>query len=1312
VTNAAGDSTSQTVTVATVAAPSITSFSAAKSIVTTGKGTTLSATFADGTGAIEGLGAVLSGTPIATGNLAASRDFALTVTNAAGDSTSQTVTVTAVAAPSITSFSAVKSIVTTGKGTTLSAIFADGTAVIEGLGVVLSGTPIATGNLAASRDFVLTVTNAAGDSTTQTVTVTAVAAPSITSFSAAKNPVTTGRGTTLTAIFADGTGAIEGLGAVLSGTPIATGNLAASRSFILTVTNAAGDSTSQAVTVTAVAAPSITSFSAAKSIVTTGKGTTLTAIFADGTAVIEGLGVVLSGTPIATGNLAASRSFILTVTNAAGDSTSQTVSVATVAAPSITSFSAAKSIVTIGKGTTLSATFMDGMGAIDGLGPVTAGMPVATGNLAASKDFALTVTNAAGDGITQTISVSAVDAPSIVSFTAAKNPVTAGTSTTLTAIFGHGTGAIQGLGPVSSGTPLGTSSLLAASDFVLTVTNAAGDNVTQTLNVVTIPAPVITRFASSLGQVFPGQGIQLTATYSGGTGVVDPLQSTLASDSSLAVLPAITTTYTLTVTNAVGDNTSASVLVYVDTDPVAITAFTCGNPVVDYGTSTELDWSINGRPTSLTLNGTSVLGDPAYQTVFPVRRNAYTLAGANPLGSDSRTQYVYARGLDILAGSVGGPGNVDGAGTLARFSIPYCVAAAPDGSAFVADTGNHVIRKIDPSGNVTTYAGSPGVSGATDGPVATARFYAPQGVAVDASGTLYVADTNNSTIRRISPDGMVSTLAGLARTPGSSDGSGSNARFHFPAGLAVNALGTVYVADEFNATIRVLTPGGTVSTLAGSPGQIGTVNGTGAAARFCTPRNLALDGSGNIIVADSDFNVIRRVTPDGVVSTVAGAGGSAAWSGYQDGTTLSARFYKPYGVAVDGAGNIYVADEGNHVIRKITPAGAVSTLAGAYAMGNGCVNGPGAIARFFTPSCLAFTNDGSLLVTEFGNSDVRKVSLAGFTSTLAGQPGLAPSTAGTSGTTDPIAYFSASPQGLAADASGNIYVADTTVHAIRKVTPAGIISNYAGNFNSKGSTDGSASAAKFSNPRGLAMDSAGNLYVADTGNHVIRKITPTGLVSTFAGLAGSSGSTDGAGTTARFYGPTGVAVDAAGNVYVADSSNSTVRKISPAGLVSTLAGTAGSYTYWDGMGGGFSVPEGIACDASGNIYVTEANNMAIRKITPAGQVSTLAGQASVAGYVDATGSAARFGSLYGLVVDSQGNIYVADTTNNAIRKITPAGEVTTTAGAPGKVGVKPGILPASLYQPYAVTMDRNGDLYLTTSNGVAVITAPSPLVSH
>ncbi|CAN5504793.1 hypothetical protein BH10ACT2_BH10ACT2_10620 [soil metagenome] len=312
-----------------------------------------------------------------------------------------------------------------------------------------------------------------------------------------------------------------------------------------------------------------------------------------------------------------------------------------------------------------------------------------------------------------------------------------------------------------------------------------------------------------------------------------------------------------------------------------------------------------------------------------------------------------------------------------------------------------------------------------------------------------------------------------------------------------------------------------VTTFAGD-GSAST--GDGALGQLLYPQAVAVDAAGNLYVADAFL--IRKITPAGVITTLAGS-----TKGFADGTGAAAQFGPIAGLAVDTAGNVYAADNNNHRIRKITPAGVVTTLAGdgtpSYA------DGPGAAAHFLTPWGVAVDAAGNVYVGDAGNNRIRKITPAGDVTTLAGQ-----SDFGTSDGTGSEAHFNA-PFGVAVDAVGNVYVTDHGNHRIRKITPAGVVTTTAGS--SAGFADGTGTDARFDEPDGIAVDSAGNLYIADVGNHRIRKITPAGVVTTIAGS--TPGYLDGQGTSAQFNGPQGVAVDSAGNLYVSDSDNYRIRQI-------------------------------------------------------------------------------------------------------------------------------------------------------------------------
>lgn len=324
--------------------------------------------------------------------------------------------------------------------------------------------------------------------------------------------------------------------------------------------------------------------------------------------------------------------------------------------------------------------------------------------------------------------------------------------------------------------------------------------------------------------------------------------------------------------------------------------------------------------------------------------------------------------VTTLAGTGGQSGSVDGTGTAARFNLPSGVALDSAGNVYVADHENSVIRKITPAGVVTVFAGQAGATGSADGAAATARFNHPYAVAIDAAGNLYVADMWNCAIRKITSAGAVSTLAGQSGSAGNADGTGPAARFRYPRALAVSSAGDVYVADTDNHTIRKITSTGVVSTLAGTAGTTGAVDGTGTSARFNYPAGTAFDADGDLIVSDEQNHCLRRVTMQGVVSLHAGSVGA---SGSADGPLTSARFSYPAGLASNAAGDLFLA-EGSSVIRKISASGTVTTLAGT-GWQTGTTDATGTNARFNGPRAVALGSGGVLVVADAKNHTVRKL---------------------------------------------------------------------------------------------------------------------------------------------------------------------------------------------------------------------------------------------------------------------------------------------------------------------------------------------------
>ena len=636
---------------------------------------------------------------------------------------------------------------------------------------------------------------------------------------------------------------------------------------------------------------------------------------------------------------------------------------------------------------------------------------------------------------------------------------------------------------------------------------------------------------------------------------------------------------------------------------------------------------------------------------------------------------VSAYAFSTLAGRPA-QGSADGNGAEAQFNVPTRVAVDSAGNVFVADTFNATIRRITPEGVVTTFAGRPGLEGSADGAGSSARFSKPNGLEVDSADNLYVADSWNNTIRKITPMGVVTTFAGIPGVAGKLDGDRTAAQFNNPQGLAIDSGCNLYVADTMNCSIRMITPTGDVTTVNGSysfcaytygvtvdrAGNIYFVRATASTIRRIAPNgavseiddsahplwgagDVQVDGAGNLYVADTWSHTVRKFASDGTKAVFAGSIGG---SGYVDGVGAAARFsYQGLsGLALDAAGNVYAADANNTAIRKITPSGKVTTLAGGPG-GSGSTDGSGYSARFNTPSGAAIDGSGNVYIADTFNSTIRKIAPDGVVSTIAGIAGQSGSVDGQGAT----ARFS-HPSGVALDSGGTVFVADSNNHTIRRITTAGAVTTLAGSPGKYGSADGTGEDARFWSPSGIAVDQSGNLFVADTENSTIRKVTPEGVVSTWAGSTQQPGDADGTGATARFRYPRGLAVDTAGTVYVADVDNHTIRKITQDGSVTTLAGIAGQYGSSDGAGADarFNNPYGVALDNSGHILVADYGNGTVRQVTAGGVVTTIAGRVGQSGSADGVGSSATFCGLSGLAADGSGKLYVADSNNHAIRK--------------------------------------------------------------
>ena len=633
---------------------------------------------------------------------------------------------------------------------------------------------------------------------------------------------------------------------------------------------------------------------------------------------------------------------------------------------------------------------------------------------------------------------------------------------------------------------------------------------------------------------------------------------------------------------------------------------------------------------------------------------------------------LFAQPLDVrtLAGPTSGGGFADGSGADARFSAPRAIAADVSGNIYVADTGNHAIRKITAAGGVSTIAGVPGLAGHRDGPAGNALFRFPAGIAVDSTtGTIYVSDKDNHVIRRITPDGQVSTLAGTPGVAGSADAQGSAAKFAFPRGLELDASGILYVADTQNHVIRRVTPDGMVTKAAGTWLAPGGANGPVETARFNQPSDVAIDVTTNtIFIADSGTHRIRKIA-NGTVTTLAGDD-----RGYFDAAGTSAEFDTPYGLDIDASGTLYVADHSNAVVRRVSAAGNVTTLAGTNSIGSR--DGTGNNARFSTPSGIAIGSDGAVYVADTLSHAIRRiVPSSAVVTTLAGsKPEL-----GYAEGTGTAARFRF-PFGVASDDNGNIYVADDT--AVRRITPAGVTSLVAGSPGVAGFVDGTGTSARFGALTAIAVGPGGMLYVTDPSNNAVRRITPAGVVTTVA-------------ASPQLTAPWGIAVDAASTLYVTNLGAHSIVTISPSGTVTTLAGGIRGWADGSGAQARFDLPSGITVDGAGNVYVADFGNDMVRKITPAGVVSTLVPVS--AGLV----------SPSGIVAEADGDLYVSDY-NHMIYRVTSAGVVTAVAGAPSSPGNVNGIGSRARFAfPEQIDLTPTGDLVIADSYNHAIRIASS-----
>ena len=642
------------------------------------------------------------------------------------------------------------------------------------------------------------------------------------------------------------------------------------------------------------------------------------------------------------------------------------------------------------------------------------------------------------------------------------------------------------------------------------------------------------------------------------------------------------------------------------------------------------------------------------------------------------------------------PVNIPGTSDSLGPSAPQYIAADSPGNLFFVDQG--VVLRLDAATGVLTLVagnGTPGFGG-DNGPATSAQLFNPEGVAVDSVGNVYIADSRNNRVRKVS-NGVITTVAGNGTGGfGGDNGPATGAQLWGPAGVAVDSAGNLFIADTYNYRIREVS-GGTITTVAGgeTPG-FGGDNGPATSAQLLNPLSVTVDAAGNLYIADRFNNSIRKVS-NGVISTVAGSWMSG-FSG-DNGPATSALLSAPMSVAVDSAGNLYIADHDNNRIRKVS-GGVITTVAGGGSfLGD---SGPATSALLSGASGVAVDSAGRIYIADTGNNRIRRVS-NGVITTVAGNGGF--SFFGDNGPATSAQLYH--PEGVAVDSGGSLYIADSGNQLVRKVSN-GVITAVAGNGTPGFSGDnGPAIDAQLSGPNGVAVDSAGNLYIADSGNFRIRKVS-NGVIATVAGGGSFLGDT-GPASSAWLWGPEGIAMDSADDFYIADAFNNRIREVSN-GVITAVAGDSG-FGYFGDNGpapyAALSGPQGVAVDSAGDLYIADTGNNCIRKVSNGG-ITTVAGNGTY-GFSGDNGPAtsAQVNQPWGVAVDSAGNLYVSDTGNNRIRKVSN-GVITTVAGN-GTRGFSGDGGPATSAQvnlPAGVAVDSAGNVYFADreNNRIRVLT--------
>ena len=618
----------------------------------------------------------------------------------------------------------------------------------------------------------------------------------------------------------------------------------------------------------------------------------------------------------------------------------------------------------------------------------------------------------------------------------------------------------------------------------------------------------------------------------------------------------------------------------------------------------------------------------------------------------------------------------------ANFKTPAGLAFDPEGNLYIADRENHRIRKIDTSGNISTFAGigEAGFSG-DDGPAVKARLSLPSGVAIDKKGNLYISDRSNDRIRVVDKKGVIRTYAGSGVAGFQGDaGPALKAQLDKPFGIALDEAENLYIADRNNNRVRKVSPEGIITTVAGDGGFffMGD-NGPAYQASVAAPTGVAVDKKGNLYIADRNNNRIRLVDKLGMIRTVAGTG-QQDYNGESE-TARETNLYLPFGLTVDSNDNLLVIDRSHYRIRRIDPkSGKVETVAGnglKLFAGDG---GPATGATLSFPHGMFVDKSDNLIFSDKGHYRIRKITPEGIISTFGGN-----GTRGNVGHNIPVLEANVyNITTLVQNPAGDIFMSSPSgfVSIIRRVDTKGVVHDYIDTSSErylesiskskhKGlvQTGAVATITQFSD---IVFDPKGNLFISDRLNHQIRKIDLKGNISTIAGVGDSDYYGDGGpALEAAFRDPNALASDKQGNIYVAEAANNRIRKIDTKGIVTTVAGNGEHADSGDGgpaLKAAIRSMDDIAISPEGELHILGTNTHKVRKITQDGKIVTVAGK-GYAGFFGDDGPAtkAMLKNPAAISFDSKGNLYIADMGNNRIRKVDKKGIITTFAGT-GKFG--------------------------------------------